>query len=429
MDPLSITTSATAILAICLQAVHLIQRTIETVKNARKLLVKLLAQTERLRLILEQLRCLTKQLGSRGGLLLSYNDSAPKTTIRDLNTLVTTISGKSNFVGIQMLLNKSKVDVLVEKMKKHEEEVVTVLLSIAATSAVRTENEVLQMHEESKAASEVLLLFEDFRISNSTTSSELQSYKPGKPLQIWFGDTYREGFSKEYLDLRDSLSDAAYRGDFDEVFRVLKIVEDLYGESWVNAPRLGIDPSMTSGWAPIHQSAFMCASLANVQQLLEIGASKTLRTNWTDANELLYVDLCALEIAQEHGYSHLLEILEPRIKNLVPHSALDKVQSAFHQLIKSDLTTFANQEHLRLPELAMLTDMEIPEMWFPLKSLENHPTSSRGYLYRLDGRELVVKAFGIRDVDDSRLYRISTTETREIIEGVIFDAGARKEKI
>lgn len=65
--------------------------------------------------------------------MLSYNDSAPKTTIRDLNTLVTTISGKSNFVGIQMLLNKSKVDVLVEKMKKHEEEVVTVLLSIAAS--------------------------------------------------------------------------------------------------------------------------------------------------------------------------------------------------------------------------------------------------------------------------------------------------------
>lgn len=65
--------------------------------------------------------------------MLSYNDSAPKTTIRELNALVTTISGKSNFVGIQMLLNKSRVDVLVEKMKKHEEEVVTVLLSIAAS--------------------------------------------------------------------------------------------------------------------------------------------------------------------------------------------------------------------------------------------------------------------------------------------------------
>jgi division protein CdvB (Snf7/Vps24/ESCRT-III family) len=132
MDPLSITTSATAILAICLQAVHLIQRTIETVKNARKLLVKLLSQTERLRLILEQLRSLTKQLGTRaGGLVLSYNDSGPKTTINDLNVLVRSIAEKTNFVSLQMLLNKSKVDTLVEKMKLHEEEVVTVLLSIA----------------------------------------------------------------------------------------------------------------------------------------------------------------------------------------------------------------------------------------------------------------------------------------------------------
>ena len=132
MDPLSITTSATAILAICLQAVHLIQQTIETIKNARKLLFKLLSQTERLRLLLEQLRSLTKQLGSRAsGLLLSYNDIGPKTTINDLNNLVRSIAGKTSFVGLQMLLNKNKVDGLVERMKMHEEEVVTALISIA----------------------------------------------------------------------------------------------------------------------------------------------------------------------------------------------------------------------------------------------------------------------------------------------------------
>ncbi len=132
MDPLSINSSATFLLAICLQAVHLIQRTIETVKNARKLLVKLLSQTERLRLILEQLRSLTKQLGSRAGsLLLSYNDSEPRTTINDLNSLVRSIAEKTTFVGLQMLLNRSKAEALVAKMKTHEEEIVTVLLSIA----------------------------------------------------------------------------------------------------------------------------------------------------------------------------------------------------------------------------------------------------------------------------------------------------------
>jgi hypothetical protein len=88
MDPLSITTSATAFLGICMQTIQLIQRTIETVKNSRSLLVKLLSQTERLRLNLEQLRSLTAQLGTRAGTLLSYNDSAPRQTMRELNELV-----------------------------------------------------------------------------------------------------------------------------------------------------------------------------------------------------------------------------------------------------------------------------------------------------------------------------------------------------
>jgi hypothetical protein len=100
---------------------------------------------------------------------------------------------------------------------------------------VRTENEILEMHEESKAQSEVLTLFENLFIS-ATPSTQ---FKPTRTLQIWFGDTYREGFSEEYLALRDKLSDAAYQGDFDQVFDVLKIADQIYGECWVNAPRLG----------------------------------------------------------------------------------------------------------------------------------------------------------------------------------------------
>jgi hypothetical protein len=91
------------------------------------------------------------------------------------------------------------------------------------------------MHEESKAQSEVLTLFENLFIS-ATPSAH---FKPTRTLQIWFGDTYREGFSEKYLDLRDRLSDAAYQGDFDQVFEVLKIADEIYGECWVNAPRLG----------------------------------------------------------------------------------------------------------------------------------------------------------------------------------------------
>ena len=133
MDPLSISVSVTALIGVCSQTVQLIQRIIETVKNAGKVLIKLLSQTESLRLILEQLRGLTNQLGTKAGLLLSFNDSGPKITINELNSLVKSIAEKKNFMPLQMLLNKGKVDALVERMKGHEAEVLTVLLSVATS--------------------------------------------------------------------------------------------------------------------------------------------------------------------------------------------------------------------------------------------------------------------------------------------------------
>jgi hypothetical protein len=132
MDPLSITASATAIVTICIQTVRLLERTIETIKNARPLLVKLLSHVERVRLLLEQLRGLTTQLGAKGGaLLLYFNDKDTRETMTELKTLVKGIREAGSFVGLQVLMKKSKADSLCERLKEHEGEIVTVLLSVA----------------------------------------------------------------------------------------------------------------------------------------------------------------------------------------------------------------------------------------------------------------------------------------------------------
>ena len=131
MDPLSISAAAAAFLKIFIDTIHYIKKTVETIKHAKEILIKLLAQTERVRLLLEQLRCLTKQLRKRASLALSYNDSEPRATMNEMHTLVKAIAAKKNLIAVQMLFHKKEVDRLLGKLQQHEKDFVTVLLTIA----------------------------------------------------------------------------------------------------------------------------------------------------------------------------------------------------------------------------------------------------------------------------------------------------------
>lgn len=131
MDPLSISTAAAGFTAICVSAIRLIKTTIETVKNAKRLLIHLLTQLERFRLLLEQVRGLTRQLGNRSGLALSYNDSSPKVTMSELKIVVQNLAETKNFFGIQTLLHKHRINVLQQKLSQHEGDLYKLLLAIA----------------------------------------------------------------------------------------------------------------------------------------------------------------------------------------------------------------------------------------------------------------------------------------------------------
>jgi hypothetical protein len=78
--------------------------------------------------------------------------------------------------------------------------------------------------------------------------------------------------------------------------------------------------------------------------------------------------MTAGEIARDLGSSYLYEILAPGVRNGVPYLTLQNLQEAFHNIIRTDLASAENTEHLRLPELIPLTELDVPEMWFPLKA-------------------------------------------------------------
>lgn len=148
MDPVSLSASAAALITICVQAVKVMKQTIETIRNAKSFLLKLLSQTERIRIFLEQLRALTAQLGPRAGILLNFNDSGAKETINELHLFVQSIAQTPALLRIKVLLNRSAADHFVERLHRHEEEIMQTLLSVAASAAVRTEDEIRRIRED-----------------------------------------------------------------------------------------------------------------------------------------------------------------------------------------------------------------------------------------------------------------------------------------
>lgn len=158
-----------------------------------------------------------------------------------------------------------------------------------------------------------------------------------------------------------------------------------------------------------------------------------MRTRYAEPALFPHVNLTAAEIARDLGYSHLYNILSPLIRHNVPSKALEVLQNRFHELIRDQLGHEVTSEHLYLPELVPLTELEIPEMWFPLRSnsqtlrvrdLALHfvslLTESQGYMYRLDGRQLVVKSYGISTPTSTQAYRITEQDAQEIEDAIVF---------
>jgi hypothetical protein len=78
--------------------------------------------------------------------------------------------------------------------------------------------------------------------------------------------------------------------------------------------------------------------------------------------------MSAAEMASELGYTNLSTVLAPIIYHCIPHDVLAILQTHFHSLIRKD---FYGKEReiadLRLPDIVVLTELEEPLMWFPLK--------------------------------------------------------------
>ena len=145
-----------------------------------------------------------------------------------------------------------------------------------------------------------------------------------------------------------------------------------------------------------------------------------MRTRKTDSH-FSHQDITAADIAQDSKHADLADMLAPVLYHSVPPQTLARLESQFHEMIKADLGERA--AHLVLPDLVALTELKVPEMWFPVgeQGESKKPVVSRGkrccdlgvqlteceqgYVYKLEERMLVVTKLGLGG-EAPQMYKI-----------------------
>src|SRR5262249_20184868 len=124
---------------------------------------------------------------------------------------------------------------------------------------------------------------------------------------VWDGITRPETLTPEAAAVRQRLADAAKAHDWPAT---LGLLEDT---RLVNATR----PGGSSLYAPLHQAAHGGAPVEVVERLLALGAWRTLQNAKGER---------PVDVAERKGHTHLLPVLQPRLRWQVPHGILLKVQ-------------------------------------------------------------------------------------------------------
>lgn len=141
MDPLSVSASAVALITVCVQTVQIIKKTIETFKAAKRELMSIVNEIDLTRRLLEQLRGLTHQLGSRNiPVFLEFDGTDCESILGEFKRLVDKLAEAGKLVGFQFLVKKSKFEELALRLRAQRDMIETVLLSITTSATYATQS-------------------------------------------------------------------------------------------------------------------------------------------------------------------------------------------------------------------------------------------------------------------------------------------------
>lgn len=171
-----------------------------------------------------------------------------------------------------------------------------------------------------------------------------------EPTACWDGITHADNVNGD--SARQELADCGRDYNWSGVLEILANRPEL-----VNATR----PGGHSLYAPLHQAAHAGAEIEVIDQLISLGAWRTLRNAKGER---------PLDVAQTKGHAHLLGVLAPVYKRRVEERTLVRIQSRFHDLIREVAVRYpVPTENLRLPELEPVLEFDRRHFWFSVPGM------------------------------------------------------------
>lgn len=216
---------------------------------------------------------------------------------------------------------------------------------------------------------------------------------------VWDGITRPESLHEEAVQMRHALADAAKSYNWPRVFELLSEHKDL-----INTTRLG----GSSLYAPLHQAAHGGAPVEVAKQLIGMLAWRTLQNARGER---------PVDVADRRGQTHLLDVLAPEYKHMIPIGVLLAIQRHFHAVIRDRIERHLPDHGLMLPHLEPLLELDRPHMWFPV------PGMYGGFSYRFESAGVEAKLVSeswCRIVDGSgQRHEITSEGSNLVAEGFV----------
>jgi len=215
----------------------------------------------------------------------------------------------------------------------------------------------------------------------------------------WYGNPPLEEFSEDSIAERGQIATAAKDGHWTEVLRSLK-----NDPSLVNSFR----PGGHSWFTPLHQAAYNNAPPEIIQELLDLGAFRTLKNSSGER---------PVDIARRKRFDECADLLEPEIRRPADPLQLASIQELFHGLVRAVSLKYEIAISLRLPELSVLTEFDDRTLWFPIPGMYG---GFNIWLEQEDGQSALIAESWCRVVDGSGMrHRITPTQIILVEEGFV----------